>query len=106
MTSSARVGEASARECDARQPSAPNRPSASDIVVHASPPGGTRHSIVTRPAHALVLLAVACAKKPDAAPPPEPSRCEVDVGATGLFATTGQGASAQVITDDRQLIGG
>ncbi|MBK7860535.1 MAG: CehA/McbA family metallohydrolase [Archangiaceae bacterium] len=57
--------------------------------------------------HLVALLALAaCSKKPDETPPAAKNRCEVDLGATGLFANAGDGASAQVIDHASQLIGG
>src|SRR5581483_3629244 len=54
-----------------------------------------------------VLSAFGCTHKDTPPPPPTgTARCELDLKATGLFAQGGTGASAKVITDSAQLIGG
>jgi hypothetical protein len=54
-----------------------------------------------------VLCAFSCTHKDTPPPPPTgTARCELDLKATGLFAQTGTGASAKVVTDGAQLIGG
>src|SRR4051812_38778706 len=56
---------------------------------------------------ALGLAAFSCTHKdPPPPPPPGAARCEVDLAATGLFAQPGTGASAAVVKDSTQLIGG
>ncbi len=55
-----------------------------------------------------VLAALLCACPPPRVyPPPEPSgRCELDLAASGLFASVGSGAGAKVIEAEAELIGG
>lgn len=53
----------------------------------------------------FALWAVSCPEKKP--PPPEPpARCEVDLGATGLFSQVGSGAQARQIEAEDELIGG
>jgi hypothetical protein len=58
---------------------------------------------------ALAALAALSCSHPTPAPPPPPTgtaRCELDLTATGLFSPSGNGASAAVVKQSSQLIGG
>lgn len=59
------------------------------------------------PLAALALALSSCPAKPPPPPDPMPSgRCEVDLTASGLFAAVGSGASAKLIENAAELVGG
>src|SRR5690242_15567219 len=53
-----------------------------------------------------LILAVLCAGCPKKPAPPASNRCEFALADSGLFATTGDGASARIIAGPSELIGG